>query len=170
MERRVLLSLTATAAASLAGCSGGGESGDSGGDSEPTEPIDSSAEELVYSLEDFDEAGWSQANEEIEGNMARREFVNQDGGINQFYATVWYYESESEAENKYQQLNEEATESASTESRDVGNEAFAYEDGTAIVVFRDVNVVGRAEHYGVASGSVDTATEYANMLHSKWRS
>jgi len=171
MRRRTILSVAATTATvSLAGCSGG--SGGSGGDgeSEPTEPIDSSAEELVFSLDDFEGTGWSKANEEIDGNMANRQFVSRDGGITQIYATVWYYESASEAESKYQELNTDVSESTSTESRDIGAEAFAYEGGTAAVVFRDVNVVAKVEHYGTTTGDVDTATEYANRLQNKWRS
>jgi len=171
MDRRTVLSLgVAAATVSLAGCTGGGGEEGGGAESEPAEPIDSSAEELVFSLDDFDGTGWSLANEETDGNMARREFVNQDGGITQIHATVWYYESESEAETKYQELNTEVSGSTSTETRDVGSEGFAYEGGTATVVFRDVNVVAQVEHYRVASGSVDTATEYANRLQNKWRS
>jgi len=124
---------------------------------------------LVFSLDDFDGTGWSKVNEEIDGNMARRDFVSRDDGVTQIYATVWYYESASEGESKYQELNDEVTGTQSTESRDVGTEAFAYEGGTAAVVFRDVNVVAKVEHYGTVSGSVETATEYANRLQNQWR-
>jgi len=151
---------------SLAGCSGGEGSGSSVGG----EDIDSSAEELVFSLNDFEGTGWSRADEEIDGNMARREFRNQNDGT-QIYATVWYYESVSEAENKYQELNDEATGTFRTESRDVGTEAFAYESVGAEVVFREVNVVAQVEHYRLeTSQSIETATEYANRLRNQWRS
>lgn len=130
--------------------------------------IDSSAEELVFSLDEFEGTGWSRTNEEIDANMARREFRNPDEGT-QIYATVWYYESVSEAENKYQDLNNETTGTFRTESRDVGTEAFAYESVRAKVVVREVNVVARVEHFRLGtSQSIETATEYASRLRNQW--
>lgn len=166
MNRRALLTTGATVATlSLTGCAGGGGGG---GESTPP-PIDSSAEQLVFSLADFDEAGWSKVNEEIGDNRARREFVSQQGDVTQIYTTVWYYEKASKATDKYDELRETATDTQSTEPRDIGTEAFAYVPGTATVVFRDVNVVAKVEHYGTASGSLEIATEYATRLRNKWR-
>lgn len=80
-RRSVLITGAAVATLSLAGCSGGGESA---GESTPAPRIDSSAERLVFSLDDFDEARWSKVDEEIEHNMAQRRVVSREEASRRF--------------------------------------------------------------------------------------
>lgn len=166
MNRRQFVGVVG--ASFLAGCSGTSD-GSGGGETEPT-LIEGEPEELALELSDFEEAGWSKVDEESEGNRARRRFVNRDGGVVQIYSTVWVFDSITAAEDEYAAMQDEISSNTSTEESNVGAEGFAYVQGTAAVLFRDANVIGRSEHYGVSSGDIPTATEYANLMHDKWRS
>lgn len=149
----------------VAGCSE--EDGGNGGNDD--EPIDAAPEELLLTIEDFDEEGWSASEVETEENSATASFVRSDPNES-IDVRVFVYETVEAARDEYQGRNDELAEKWDIRNVDVGVEGFGYNGGVTGVIFRDANVLGRVYHfYEYSNGQIGVAGDYAQKMHQRWR-
>lgn len=149
----------------LAGCSE--DDPETGGNDD--EPIEAKPEELLLTIDDFDEEGWTTGETDTEGNSATSSFVHDDPNES-IDVRVYVYETVDAARDEYQGRKDELAEKWDVRNVDVGVEGFGYNGGVTGVIFRDANVLGRVYHfYDYSNGQIGVAGEYARKMHQRWR-
>jgi hypothetical protein len=161
-RRQYLHSVSALSFTLIAGCSDTSTAGDD------STPIHEPAEELLPTVGDFENAGWTASeiytdkSALMDFEYASRSFSNDPDA---FYFDVWVYDSVEAAKSRYNNKVNGLAENRSTEAAEIGVEGVAYKYEYSIVYFRDANVIGWVDHRDNRDGRIQAAKARAAMMH-----